>query len=143
MIEPDVIASRLARINENRQLLATLSQTTFEEFVSNAFHTLGAEHAIQICTQSVIDICGYLVTELDLAMTSRQSDSPVTLSRAGILPFDLAAGLSKMIGMRNIIVHEYLQVDLAEVYNVIQTRLGDYDRFSQCIVDCLTKEGFL
>ncbi len=37
--------------------------------------------------------------------------------------------MRSMAGFRNLIVHEYAELDLKKVYEVFTTRLGDFDLF--------------
>jgi len=38
-----------------------------------------------------------------------------------------------MIGLRNLIIHEYLRIDLDKVYQMIQRNLDDFTEFAEHI----------
>jgi uncharacterized protein YutE (UPF0331/DUF86 family) len=38
-----------------------------------------------------------------------------------------------MAGFRNILVHEYLEIDRRKVYRVLRDDLGDFDRFVKAV----------
>ncbi|MCL4515103.1 MAG: DUF86 domain-containing protein [Firmicutes bacterium] len=42
-----------------------------------------------------------------------------------------------MAGFRNVLVHQYLQVDLKEVYQILQSGLDDFRSFAGYITDFL------
>jgi uncharacterized protein YutE (UPF0331/DUF86 family) len=46
------------------------------------------------------------------------------LGQAGLIPYELAEGLSGLAGFRNVLVHIYWQLDLDQVYGVLQ---NDFD----------------
>jgi uncharacterized protein YutE (UPF0331/DUF86 family) len=50
------------------------------------------------------------------------------------LPADLARSLSKMVGVRNILVHDYARIDQAVVLRVLVTDLDDLSRFRHAAV---------
>jgi uncharacterized protein YutE (UPF0331/DUF86 family) len=50
------------------------------------------------------------------------------LGKVGVLPRELAERLAPIVGFRNILVHEYLEIDWDEVLRHLQ-RLGDLYNF--------------
>ena len=44
-----------------------------------------------------------------------------------------------MIGMRNILVRQYVDVDVAKLHQAIRECLADFDRFAQTIVRYLER----
>jgi uncharacterized protein YutE (UPF0331/DUF86 family) len=53
------------------------------------------------------------------------------LVRGGVLGADLADGLKRMVGFRNIAVHDYARVDLEIVRAIVERHLGDLERFAE------------
>lgn len=56
------------------------------------------------------------------------------LEHAGVIDAVLAARLRKMVGFRNIAIHEYQGLDLAIVRSIIVDRLDDFLAFSQILL---------
>ena len=52
-------------------------------------------------------------------------DIPQILAKSGYVNLKLANRWMRMIGFRNILIHEYLDVDRKIVYDVLQNRLED------------------
>jgi len=46
-----------------------------------------------------------------------------------------------MIGLRNLLVHDYASINLNLVYEFLQTRLPDFEAFTKYIAKLLEKEG--
>jgi uncharacterized protein YutE (UPF0331/DUF86 family) len=59
------------------------------------------------------------------------------LGKKGIIPQDLAAKLSNAASFRNILIHEYLKVDIKQVYTSLQKDLDDFVVFSRFIAGYL------
>lgn len=55
------------------------------------------------------------------------------LSREGVIDEETANTLVAAIGFRNVLAHEYGQVNNEEVYEILQTGLSVYDTYSQQI----------
>ena len=56
----------------------------------------------------------------------------------GVLPEDLRDSLQKASGMRNILLHEYGEIDLHRVADTIPAALGAYERFITAIASWVT-----
>jgi uncharacterized protein YutE (UPF0331/DUF86 family) len=55
------------------------------------------------------------------------SDIPRLLHEAGYISVEIREIWIRMIGFRNVLVHDYLDVDRRLVYEVMQQRLGDFE----------------
>jgi uncharacterized protein YutE (UPF0331/DUF86 family) len=51
------------------------------------------------------------------------------LVRAGVAPTELSTPRAKMAGFRNVLVHSYVEVDIALLAQVVRERLGDLEQF--------------
>lgn len=77
---------------------------------------------MQLSIQVCIDVAGHLVSELDLPMPPDYRGLFPELTSAGLDPA-LAARLGAATGLRNVLVHDYLDLDA----NVIWGALGLLD----------------
>ena len=50
-----------------------------------------------------------------------------------VLPVRLSRKLTPMAGFRNLLVHEYLEIDRHHVYDTLKNDLGDFERFIKAI----------
>jgi uncharacterized protein YutE (UPF0331/DUF86 family) len=89
--------------------------------------------AIQVC----LDIAAHLVSALGLQKPATRADLFLALAKAEIVSEDLSLRLIQMSGFRNILAHEYQQVDLKLVYNALKHHLTDLDEFKDSIIDFL------
>ncbi len=53
----------------------------------------------------------------------------------GVIKADLRERMVSMIGFRNILVHEYEEVNLDVVYNILHNRLKDINEYLLSVVD--------
>lgn len=56
------------------------------------------------------------------------------LATANFLPAELAEKMKKMVGFRNIAVHEYQRLQLAVTEYVITQRLDDFSQYCQLLL---------
>lgn len=92
------------------------------------------------CEQS-IDVANHLVKTLKLGLPKDSRDSFQLLADHKIVPRELAANLIKMIGFRNILVHEYQQLDLDLMVDVIENHLDDLLLLTQHALQATASAG--
>jgi uncharacterized protein YutE (UPF0331/DUF86 family) len=118
----DELSARLGR-------LEPLKSKSKAEFDADPYLRDIAERNLEVAAQCVLDISHRLIS---LAGASRPRDyyeSILRLGELGVLPPEFAAHLAPLAGFRNILVHEYLEVDWREVYRNLQ-QLDDLARFA-------------
>jgi len=57
------------------------------------------------------------------------------LERNNVISAQLSENLRSMVGFRNIVVHEYQQINLKIVITVIETGLDDLIQFAENVMD--------
>ena len=55
------------------------------------------------------------------------------LGERNILPAAFVKTIRGMVGVRNILVHEYAAVDLGKIHDIVQKRLDDFRKFANHI----------
>lgn len=92
------------------------------------------------CEQS-IDVANHLVKTLKLGVPKDSRDSFRLLAEHGIISGELASNLIKMIGFRNVLVHEYQQLDLELMVDVIENHLDDLLLLTQYALRATASSG--
>ena len=89
------------------------------------------ERLLQIAIECVIDICGSIVAGNRLGLPGDEDDVFEKLEQASVISSALKETLRRMKGLRNILVHEYGEVNDALVFDVVAHRLGDFEAFKR------------
>jgi uncharacterized protein YutE (UPF0331/DUF86 family) len=98
-----------------------------EEFVREAaLHDL-AERYLHLAVEACLDLSNHWIADRSLPTPDVNRDTFTILEQAGELPAELAENLRSWAGFRNILVHEYLDVDHAIAYRAICSELGDLE----------------
>jgi len=132
LVDPESVDSRLERLSE---LLAELERIRADGRAAYdaAFRDrLAAQHAIQLAIQICVDIGAHLIAELRLRMPNDYRGVFAVLREPLGLSSDLVEGLSAAAGMRNVLVHAYLEVDDEEVWNALG-HLDDLREFAAAV----------
>jgi uncharacterized protein YutE (UPF0331/DUF86 family) len=110
--------------------LRAFRATTEQEFQSSpAIHDL-AERYLHLAMECVLDLANHFIADAGLSTPETNQDTFRRLEEAGAIPADLAARLRAWAGFRNVLVHEYLEIDHRIAWNAIQSELGDLEVFA-------------
>jgi len=108
-----------------------------QDFVAD-FHLFGnTERYLQLCIQDVIDTLNLIIIDLGLERPDDNYEIISVVFNKGIITQELADKLTKMIGFRNILVHEYGKIDRKKVYRVLADDLDDLGEFQRQITKFL------
>jgi len=125
MVRREVIRKRLQRLEEYLAILENLARYSEEEFLANPERYGSAERFLQLAIEATVDIGAHLVADLGLGQIEVARDVPHLLAEASIISPALRETWIRMIGFRNILVHDYLDIDRHIVYDVLQHHLAD------------------
>jgi len=132
------IEIRLQKIREYLRRLESLRQVDKETFLKDINSQAIAERNLQLAIQCCLDIGSHIIAIQGLERPEEYKDIFPILARAKILPEEFAKKIEGLAGFRNILVHDYLEIDLNLVYENIQG-LDDLEKFARYIVEYLEK----
>ncbi len=89
---------------------------------------------LQRACETAIDLAMYVVSQRKLGVPQDSRDAFSLLQTAGILSADIAQRMQRMIGFRNVAVHEYARLNLDVVRTIITKQLDDFRAYSSTIV---------
>ncbi len=90
---------------------------------------------IERACSAAIDGAMHVVKERRLGIPQQSRDAFHSLAEAGLMPSALAEKMKKMVGFRNIAVHEYQQLNLAIVQQVVEHHLSDFDDMARWMIN--------
>jgi uncharacterized protein YutE (UPF0331/DUF86 family) len=131
MVRKEVLHKRLNKLDEHLEILHRLQRYDFEAFANDPEHYGSAERFLHLPIEALTDLGNHIIADLALGTVNSYRDIPEILAEQGYIEPELAARWIKMIGFRNVLVHEYLKIDRRIVYDILQTRLGDFEALRQ------------
>ena len=88
---------------------------------------------LQRSCEACIDIANHLNRQHQYGIPQSSRDSLTLLAQNNVLNEELADNLKKMVGLRNIAVHDYQELNLDIVIHVIKHHLSDFEDFIEVI----------
>jgi len=134
LVDRHVIQARIAKIREYVALLRRIRGLTDEEhFLKDPLIYGNAERYLQLAIQNVLDISNHIVADMKLSLPADHRQLFELLTKHKVVSASLSTKLISMAGFRNVLVHEYLDIDRRRVYGVLTKDLGDFEKFIKAV----------
>jgi len=134
LVDRFVVDARIAKIREYVALLRKIYRQNEEKAVlKNPLVYGNAERYLQLAIQCVLDISNHIVADLRLNLPADNRELFEMLAEHKVLSKSLSARLTSMAGFRNILVHEYLEIDRKRVFGALKNDLGDFEKFIRAV----------
>ncbi len=130
MVSDPVIKKLLERFEKALARLESLKNISLENLHEDWKIQGALLYEFQVVIQSMIDLGAHLIAEFNWESPSAYSMIPEILAKHGVIPKDYAETFRKIIAFRNILVHEYVNLDLSQVYENLQ-KLEDIKKFAE------------
>ena len=142
MLDTHRIRARIKEIRKRSTLLDKYFKGLAQEmFLKDDRLNAEAERHLQIAIQACIDIANHLVASLGLDRPVKETAEVFdSLAKEDIIPPSFVPTMKRMTGYRNILIHEYVNIDRNITYTNIQKRLPDLSKFAQHIEKFLRKQ---
>lgn len=131
MLDTYRVKTRIEEIRKRAQILGKEFRPILKEkLITDETLYAAAERHLEVAIQACLDIANHLVSSLGLERPKKEaSEVFFTLAKEGIISQVLAKTMKSAIGYRNILAHEYLEVERHFTYQYIQEGLTDLSHF--------------
>lgn len=137
VIKRETLRKRINKLEEYLQILYGLKKYSLEEFLSEPEHYASVERFLHMAIETTIDMGSHVVSELGMGEVNWYSDIASVMEEKGYISADLREKWIRMIGFRNVLVHQYLEVDRKIVYDVLQNKLSDLEELKKVFASFL------
>ncbi len=138
MVDPESVRRRLREIDRRLAALRAIQAAGEDSFLADPGLQAQAERHLQLAIQATIDVALHIVAEDSGAAPEDYGSAFESLAGLGVVSAELAAALRLAAGLRNVLVHAYLDVDPAQIWAHLQ-RLDDLERFASDVESYLER----
>ena len=119
----------VAQLRKSSGRLAFLAAIEQEGFLADQDKIGSAKYHFIVAIESCIDICNHVIAQNGYRVPEDYGDTFRAMAEAGALDPGFAEELRNMAKFRNRLVHLYWEIDDSQLYDILQTRLGDFKAF--------------
>ncbi len=138
MLRPDLVHRKLQLISEDLHRLVLFKDLSLAELTSDFIKQATVERLLERIVMRAIDVNEHLISELATGEELRTTrlgyrDTFLKLTELGVYSADFAERIAQSVGLRNILVHDYNDVDHTILHGAISHCLRDYLHYVESV----------
>ncbi len=137
MVNKATVIKKLARLKTYLHELRSFESLSLDDYLANFEHRRAVERLIQLIVDVAVDINTHAVVDEGGSPPKDAFNSFLDAANLGIIPMAFALQVAPSTGERNIIVHEYEQIDDTVVYQSIKEALAHYNQYIHHVTEYL------
>lgn len=120
-LDENVVRVRLQRIAECVEAIRSIRPDSVEDYVDDAETTrrYAIERQLTVAVQAAIDVALHIVLARGLGAPETYRDAMLKLKQDDVLPADLAETMADAVGVRNVLIHLYLEIEPERVFAAV------------------------
>lgn len=133
MVRSAVLFRKMSFLRYNVDRLTEKQSLTEAEFLANVDVRDAVLLNLQQAIQGCIDIATHVVSEEGWGVPGSLSEVFYKLEQHKIISTPLVEVMIPMAGFRNLVIHQYDEIDYKLVYQLYKNRLGDFESYLSAI----------
>lgn len=140
-LQREVVEVRLLRIKQLISFLDKHRHLTASDLEEDDMSRFGIERVIALIVEAAVDVNRHIVKNISELSPHDSAETFDHMYKVGILSKEQAKELACSVGMRNVLVHEYLDVDVVEVAAAIPLAIRQYGEYGRAVSEWLLRQG--
>ena len=142
MLKIAFIKRKIKLIHQDLERLKDISHFTFDEVAKDPMKSAALERVLERIVTRAIDINRHIISEMGSGTEDVKSyyDTFLSLSLCKVYPKQFGELIAPSSGLRNILVHEYDEIDPKQLYQSIGDAFKQYGKYCDYILKSIEKE---
>ena len=134
MIDKDLIIDKASRVKGHLQRIREKRDMNLDKFLDDIDAQDIVLFNLQIAIQNCIDIASHIISDEGLGVAGSTSEIFYILQENDYINAQLTEKIISAVGFRNLVAHEYGNLDLKNVYKIIHEDIEDIESFIKNII---------
>lgn len=130
----DVILNKASSIERCLARIAEETACTNDDLATNFTRQDAIVLNLLRACEASIDLAMHAVRVRRLGVPQSSRDAFQLLQQADVIDDDLSTRMQKMVGFRNVAVHNYRELDLDIIRSILDHRLDDFRSFASTLI---------
>jgi uncharacterized protein YutE (UPF0331/DUF86 family) len=127
LVKKAIVAARLERLREYLQTLHAVAEFDLERFTTDPFIHGAAERYLHLAIECLLDIGNHIIADRGFRKPETYGEVFEILAEESVISPELMRELAGMAAFRNVLVHDYLKLDLEKVYRIVREKLKVFE----------------
>jgi len=132
VVDREKIEQRLLKLEQSVRKLKEIAAQSWEQYSADEALRDRAERNLQVAAQACIDMANHIIADKGFRTPQGYGESFSVLAQEKVIPALLADKMRMVAGFRNILVHDYLEIDNNIVYTTL-SHLDDFLHFAEYV----------
>ncbi len=129
MTNLSVAENKVSSVKKYLSILESYQNHSAEQIRQDATLRGAVERYLYLVCQAVIDLAEVIISVSRFRKPTTMSESFVILAEQNVINAELKAKMVKLVGFRNVLAHEYEELNYEILYDVLNNRLQDITEF--------------
>jgi uncharacterized protein YutE (UPF0331/DUF86 family) len=129
MDENEKIAIKIRSMKKYVDFLRSYQLTPVKTLEEDYELKSAIERNFQLAIESALDIGEIVISAESFEKPEDHRSVILILGKHNIIPPDFAGRFARAVGLRNILVHMYEEVDMGKIHDYLQNNLVDFDEY--------------
>jgi len=138
-VNKNSINQKLKKLDESIKMLEEYRKIREKDFIKDNTITGAAIHYSVLGIEIIIDIGNHILVEVFQEHADSYEEIILKLGNRKIIPENFAKNNADMAKFRNLLIHEYIKIDLKEVYRNLQKSPDIFRKFAEHYLEFLEK----
>ncbi len=139
MVDKLIILRKLSELENYQKQLDEFSSITLEEYNSDWKTQRIVERTLQIMIETCVDIANHIISDQEYRVPSTYAETFKVLEENGIITPQIFRTMEKMVKFRNIIVHQYENINAEIVIAILRKHIADFSEYRNSILEFIKK----
>lgn len=129
MLNKELIQRKINNIENYIKEIEPLLSLEVSEIVSDVLKFRTIERNFQLIVDTMLDINTHIISAKNLKVPETLQETFLILGDGGVLPVDFVKKIAPVVGLRNIVVHEYEKIDNEKMMRDVKegaSQFGEY-----------------
>jgi uncharacterized protein YutE (UPF0331/DUF86 family) len=131
MVNRDLLAAKLSELADRRERVRTHVPQTPDELLQDRDALDIVAFNRMLCVQICSDIASHLIADEGWASSQTLAQGFTRLHEHGVIMLRTSESLKRAVGLRNIVAHGYVGIDVEACHRAATTGLLDLEAFAQ------------
>ena len=137
MVDKAVVLRKLSELETYYGQIKEFADIIIDNYKNDWKTQRIVERTLQIMIETCTDIASHIISDRGMRPPTTYADTFRVLLENNIINSEMFATMEKMAKFRNVVVHQYEEVDAEIVIVILKRHLKDFDRFRDVILTYL------
>jgi uncharacterized protein YutE (UPF0331/DUF86 family) len=129
VVDRDLLLRKLADLDLYLSQVAEYRGISLQDYRGDWKIQRIVERTLQMAIEVCVDVANHVIADRGLRVPATYSEAFDVLAEAGLLAGPERDAMVRMVGFRNVVVHEYARVDAEIVVRILRQHIDDLARF--------------